>query len=112
MSSSSKKSKNQANAIPVDGEKYRAIVENAMEGVLVMQGGKRVYYNPRWLEITGYSAEGYKEVPFFSLVHPADRERAEENYQKIIKDEAFESFMQLRFITRSGAIKHLEMDFM
>jgi PAS domain S-box-containing protein len=82
---------------------YRAIVENAREGILIVCGGVRVYCNPRWLEMTGYSAEMYASVPLLSLVHPDDLGPVADTYQHLIKGEAFEPDLEFRLTTRSGA---------
>jgi PAS domain S-box-containing protein len=87
--------------------KYRAVVEGAMEGILVLQGGQRKYYNPRWLEMIGYSAKEYESLPFLSLVHPGDLEMVGGVYQKLAEEYVFGPLPDSRIITKSGEVKWL-----
>jgi PAS domain S-box-containing protein len=90
------------NALRESEEKYRTVVENAREGIMVFEGGKRVYYNPRWLEMTGYPKEVYDPVPLFGLVHPEDVEEATRNYRLIEKGQITGSQFEYRIINYFG----------
>ena len=107
MSPSKKTPRDQSANLCGDDAKYRILVENAQEGILVMQGRERVYYNPRWLEITDYSTEEYKNIPFLSLSHPEDAAIVAETYKKLINGKAFDPYMEFRIVARSGVIKYL-----
>ena len=54
-------------------EKYRLLVENAHEGIYIIQDGVVKFSNPRTEEISGYSKLELAERPFMDLVHPKDR---------------------------------------
>ncbi|MCP4143452.1 MAG: PAS domain S-box protein [Chloroflexi bacterium] len=107
MVTSKRSSKDQSANPHICEEKYRIIVENAREGILVMQGGKRIYYNPCWLEIIGYSAEEYEKVLFLSLVHAEDIDSVTVVYENLVSGEEFEPDLEFRLISRSGEIKYL-----
>ncbi len=90
-------------------EKYRTVVEQAAEGILVMQGGRRKYYNPAWLEMTGYSAEEYDSIPFLSLIYADDLEAVEAAYQNLLMGQDFEAVPDFRMTAKSGDIKWLSV---
>lgn len=56
------------------GEKYRQVVENATEGIVIAQDGLLRYINPWLLNKTGYSIEDITSQPFSNLIHPEDRQ--------------------------------------
>ena len=76
---------------------------------MVRQDGRRVYYNPAWLEMTGYSVEEYEARPFLSLIHADDLETVENAYQKLVGGQEFEAIPDFRMITKSGDIKWLSV---
>lgn len=53
-------------------ERYRLLIENAAEGVTVVRDGRMLFFNTRALEITGYTAEEFAELPSWATVHPDD----------------------------------------
>ena len=64
------KRKQAEEAVRLSEEKYRLVVENASEAIVIAQDGMLKYFNPRLLEITGYSAEEVKSKPFLELYLP------------------------------------------
>ena len=108
MNTSKKILNSQSNPLLASEEEYRTIVENTREGILVMQGGERVYYNPRWLEITGYSAKEYETILFLSLIHPDDTDIVVAAYKKLIAGEKVKSAIEFRLVAQSGKVKHLD----
>ncbi len=52
--------------------KYRIVVENANEGMIVGQDGKIKFLNARFADILGYSKEELIGMPVGILVHPDD----------------------------------------
>ena len=89
-------------------KKYRTVVENAKEGILVIQEGKRVYYNRRWLELTGYTASEYEKKPFLSLIDPKDQARAAKLYDDLGEARGPGDSVEFRLVTRSGRVLCLD----
>ena len=53
--------------------RYRALVENAAEGVIVLDAhGRIVYANPAVINVTGYSSDDLSSRDAFENVHPED----------------------------------------
>ncbi len=49
-------------------EKYRVLAENANDGIAIIQDNRHVYTNPRYQEMTGYSAEELAGMSFDSIL--------------------------------------------
>ena len=89
-------------------EKYRALVENANEAILVAQDGMLKFVNRTASELTGYSEQELTSRPFPEFVHPDDRGMVVESYQKRFKGDAFQPKYAFRLVTRDGGIKWVE----
>ena len=53
-------------------EKYRIVVENANEGIIVTQDGKIEFLNAKFEDISGYSKKELAGFPIVVFVHPDD----------------------------------------
>jgi PAS domain-containing protein len=63
-------------AVEESQERYRLVVENASEAIVVAQNGVVKFFNPKALELTGYAGYAAEELtnkPFADLIHPDDR---------------------------------------
>ncbi|HSH90260.1 MAG TPA: PAS domain S-box protein [Ramlibacter sp.] len=90
-------------------EKYRKVVENVNEGILVTAGGRILYANPRALALTGLDDETAKSKPFIEFIHPDDRQRVLDNHMRRIKGEPVENYYQFRVIHQKGGVRWLEI---
>jgi PAS domain S-box-containing protein len=86
----------------VSEEKYRTVVENAHEAIVIAQGDKVVFWNPSALEMFGYSAEEFASISFVEFIHPADRRKVVEEYQKRLSGEKAKSRYTIRILTKDG----------
>jgi PAS domain S-box-containing protein len=89
--------------------KYRKVVENVNEGILVTASGRILYANPRALELTGLDDETAKSKPFIEFIHPDDRERVLGNHLRRLRGEPVENHYQFRVIHRNGDVRWLEI---
>jgi PAS domain S-box-containing protein len=89
--------------------KYRRVVENVNEGILVTAAGRILYANPRALELTGLDDELAKSRPFIEFIHPDDRERVLGNHMRRLRGEPVENHYQFRVIHRNGDVRWLEI---
>jgi PAS domain S-box-containing protein len=90
--------------------KYRLVVENAGEGILVAQDGRLKYVNPWMLAAGGYTAEDLLGKPFSVFVHPEDREMVYQQHLRRLKGELPTNFVYtFRVLTRSGGVLWAEM---
>ncbi|MDB5872644.1 MAG: domain S-box protein, partial [Ramlibacter sp.] len=89
--------------------KYRKVVENVNEGILVTAAGRILFANPRALELTGLDDETARSKPFIEFIHVDDRERVLNNHLRRLKGEAVENNYQFRVIHRNGEVRWLEI---
>ena len=86
-------------------EKYRLVVENAEEAILIAQDGTLKYVNPATLALLGYSEEELLSRPFAELIHAGDREKMLEAHAKRMRGEETEPVKQFRALRKDGAVK-------
>jgi PAS domain S-box-containing protein len=89
--------------------KYRKVVENVNEGILVTAAGRILYANPRALSLTGQDEETVKSRPFIEFIHEEDRERVLANHMRRLKGEPTENHYQFRVVHSSGDVRWLEI---
>src|SRR6185369_15968969 len=90
-------------------EKYRQVVENAYEGIVVTQDGQLKFANPRALELTSRTMEQALSTPFIEMVHPDDRARVYGNYLRRMRGEAVEPNYMFRAVTPGGQVTWLQI---
>ena len=96
-------------ALRASEEKYRLVVENAYEGIVVSQDGLLKYANPRALELTKRSLAEAMSTPFIDMVHPDDRARVYGNYLRRLRGEAVEPFYKFRVVDTAGQTRWLQI---
>ena len=70
--------------INLQKEFYKTILENAREGISLLDtNGKITYQSPSNPQVIGYSNEEVRQMDFFDLIHPEDREFAQSLYMEI-----------------------------
>ena len=90
-------------------QRYRSLVENSNEGILVVQDSLFKYVNRAGLEIVGYSEQEVSSTPFLEVIHPDDRAMVEENYRRRLRGEAAQSRYTLKVICKNGDLKWVEL---
>lgn len=98
-----------ARALAESEAKYRKVVENVNEGILVTAGGRIVYANPKALAITGLDEETALSKPFTEFIHPDDRELVLTNHMRRLRGEAVENYYHFRVIHADGRVRWLEI---
>jgi PAS domain S-box-containing protein len=83
-------------------ERYRAFIDSASDGILVLDAGGRVLYlNRAAEEVTGYARDGLAGRPLAQIVPPAYREKLEAAIGHSTRAEPIDNF-DLELITTSG----------
>jgi|GEM_PF-408504 len=91
-------------------ERYRLVVENANEGIAVLQDGILKFTNPGFANATGYSVEELLYKPFVELIHPDDRQMAIDYYFRRLKAQEVPPLYQCRFVDKAGNTKWTEVN--
>jgi PAS domain S-box-containing protein len=91
-------------------EKYRLVVENANEGIVVNQDGFFKFVNAKAVKIMGYPKEELTSRPFTEFIHPDERDMVIERHLKNLKGGSMLSFYSCRIIDGEGNIKWLEIN--
>lgn len=89
---------------------FRAIVEQSLIGVVVIQDGRLVYLNSRMAEIIGYDrAEITAMDSIFEFIHPDDHEIVSERIRRRLSGEETEARYRFRLVHAAGRIVHVEV---
>jgi PAS domain S-box-containing protein len=89
--------------------KYRQVVENVSEGILVTAGGRILYANRRALAITGLDEATALTRPFIEFIHPEDRERVLANHLRRLRGEPAENHYDFRVAPPAGAVRWVQI---
>ena len=92
-------------ALQKSEEKYRLVVENADEAILIAQDGLLKYVNPMTLKTLGYSEDLLTSRPFVEIIHPEDREKLFEAHSRRMRGEETQPVQQFRAIARDGTFR-------
>lgn len=91
-------------------EKYRHVVENASEAILIAQDGRIRYANPQTSRLSGYAPEELNAKPFLDFVHSEDKQLVAENYMKRLRGEAAASSYDFRVVDKQSQVRWLSIN--
>jgi PAS domain S-box-containing protein len=91
-------------------EKYRLLVENVNEGILVAQDGMFRFVNSKVVEIMGYSRDELTSIPFERFIHPLDREMILSAHWKRMEGEDLPGVYTFRIVHKDGRIRWVEIN--
>ncbi len=96
-------------ALQISEGRYRLLVENANEGILVVQDGRHKFVNPMAVEFFGRSEAELTSTPFIEFIHPEDRQEVKARYEQRIKGEVLRDRYSFRIVAGDGAVKWAEL---
>ena len=96
-------------ALQESEEKYRLLVENALEAIFIAVDGLLKFANDRTTELTGYSQEELISRPLIEFIHPDDRQMVSERTVKHFKNIEIPNIYSFRIVCKSGDIKWVEI---
>jgi len=91
-------------ALRVSEEKYRTLVENAAEAIIILQDEKIKFANQRAAFLSGFTLEELTRNPFADLIHPDDRQMALERNRRRSQGEDIPGPQTYRCLNKSGEI--------
>lgn len=101
--------KRAAEALRESEEKYRTLVENAAEAILIAQDGMLKFVNRTASDMTGYSEQELRSSPFLSFIHPDDQQMVGERHLKRLKGDLSLPRYSFRLICKNGSIKWMDI---
>lgn len=90
-------------------EKYRMLVENAGDAIVVARDGMLCFVNSRTIELSGYSENELRSNPFITVVHPEDRDMVQQNYLRRLNAKPVPESYTFRCLHKDGSIKWVEL---
>ena len=97
-------------ALRTSEERYRMLVENANEAIIVAQDGMLKFVNHMTSKITGYSEQELTSRPFPEFIHPEDRDMVVQRHLSRFKGDISQSIYSFRLTTKNGSIRWVEID--
>jgi two-component system cell cycle sensor histidine kinase/response regulator CckA len=97
-------------ALRASEEKYRTLVENATEIILIVQDEKIKFANPLGIVQSGYAAEELFQIPIAELIHPDDREAVLERYRQKIQGEQIPGIQTYRLLNKTGEVSWVQVN--
>lgn len=90
-------------------EKYRILVENSNETIIVIQNGIIRFINEKAIESFGYSKQELLSTPISEFIHPDDREQVINRYLQKIRGDATPTRYTYRTLHKSGQTQWIEI---
>ncbi|MBD3235778.1 MAG: PAS domain S-box protein [Candidatus Eisenbacteria bacterium] len=98
-----------AEAMRTSEENFRALAENANEGILIAVGdGAHVYANPRAAEITGYAVSDLIGMTYWDLAHPGESQMIDQRYRGRMAGRPVPRQYETRIVARDG--RHIPIE--
>jgi two-component system cell cycle sensor histidine kinase/response regulator CckA len=97
-------------ALEESEEKYRMVVENAYEGIAIIQENVFLFANSRLLDLFGYTEGEFIGKPFTEFVVSDDYGEAESEYRRKIAGDRYAYVSVIRVITKAGEILWTEVN--
>ncbi len=86
-------------------KKYRSLVENSLQGVLIIQDYRVIFANTAFVKMSGYSVEELLSMPpeeLMKRVHPDDYDIVWKRHEDRLLGKPVESFYEMRLCDRNG----------
>lgn len=90
--------------------RFRALVEQSIAGIFVVEDGRFAYANPRMCEMLGYSIEELRRFEKIDLMLEEDRERLRQNRLRRDAGDAGGLRATYRFRRKDDQVSHLALD--
>jgi len=90
-------------------EKYSTLVEQAKDGVVVVQDGVYKFANKAIEDMTGYAMEEMVEKPFLDIIADESKDFVAQMYKLRLSGKDVPSFYEIKVKGKDGTIKDLEL---
>ncbi len=83
-------------------KRYSVLVEEASDGVAIVQDGKVAFVNDKAAEIVGYSKDELIGLPFEEVVHERILQQLKEQYERRMRGEKVPTTYEIELISKNG----------
>jgi PAS domain S-box-containing protein len=98
---------NKKRELEVSESRFRSLVENAEETIVVSQDNLVKYANVKVEELSGYSVDKMTNMEFGKFIHPDDLKIVLSEYQSRLSGEKHTSNYSIRIISKQGQTKYV-----
>ncbi|MHB8086575.1 MAG: PAS domain S-box protein, partial [Dehalococcoidia bacterium] len=99
---------NLESAVKESEQKYRLVVENAVEVIAIIQDGKIKFTNRALPGRLGYTAEEISTMHILDFIHPDDRQMVAEKYASRMRGDTVEDY-SYRVLTKKGEVLWVQL---
>ncbi|MFC1999644.1 PAS domain S-box protein [Chloroflexota bacterium] len=89
-------------------QRYAAVVEQAMDGVMIAQDEVYKFINRSVEEMTGYTRQELEDRPLLDLVVPESRGAVAKRYYSRLAGEPLSAEYEVRLLCKDGTVKEIE----
>ena len=93
----------------ISEERYRLLVENASEAILVAQDGMLRFFNTRVIEILGYSREELASKPFIEFIHSEDQAMVVGRHMARLEGKEVPPVYSFRVVDKTGNVRWVDI---
>lgn len=90
--------------------KYKHLLDNAKEGIIVIQNTLIAYVNRQMEQILGYEKENLLGLPYLNHVHVEEQQGVKELYQAVMSGELFPQDREIRVVDNKQDIHWLRVN--
>lgn len=91
-------------------EKYRSFVEQALDGIAILQDNHLVFANKALENTLGYQTEDVLDKDFTFLFNPEVRDEIRDKYNRRMKGEEVQSVYETQLLTKDGELIDVEVN--
>lgn len=91
-------------------EKYRLVVENASEAIIVAQDYEIKFVNPKVMAMTGYAESDLIDENFSKMIHPEDLAMVAERHKRRLEGEEIKHIYSFRIVRKDGETRWVEIN--
>ncbi|HWQ18934.1 MAG TPA: PAS domain S-box protein [Methanotrichaceae archaeon] len=96
-------------ALVASEQKYRLVIENASDAIVVVQDGLIKFFNQRALDLSGRSADEMTSASFVNLIHDDDKEMVWDRHHRRLQGDDVPPIYSFRIEDRTGKTKWAEI---
>ncbi|MBI4776699.1 MAG: PAS domain S-box protein [Deltaproteobacteria bacterium] len=91
-------------------EKYSTLVEKANDGIVIIQDGKYVFVNQKFVDITGYAAQELQGIDYFGVLSSDCVDYVKNIHEKRIRGAKVPSIYETKVACKNGEVREVEVN--